>query len=49
LAEEATAVLKEWMSKHQYDPEKDKVDPVMAAGESDGSDGRGDSPLYSQE
>lgn len=49
LAEEAAAVLKEWMIKHEYDPEKDKVDPVMAAGESDGSDGRGDSPLYSPE
>jgi hypothetical protein len=49
LAEEAAATLKEWMSRHQYDPEKDKNDPVMAAGESDGSDGSGDSPFYSPE
>lgn len=33
LAEEAAAVLKNWMVKHQFDPEKGKVDPVILAGE----------------
>ena len=33
LAEESAAVLKAWMVKHKYDPERDMVDPVMADGE----------------
>jgi hypothetical protein len=33
IAEEAAAVLKAWMTKHQYDPEKGKDDPAMAVGE----------------
>jgi hypothetical protein len=33
LAEEAAAVLKTWMVKHQYDPEKDKTDPIILEGE----------------
>ena len=41
LAEEAAAVLKNWMVNHQYDPEKDKNEPVMLAGESDGDRGTG--------
>jgi hypothetical protein len=47
LAEEAANVLKEWMVKHQYDPEKDMNDPVMAAGELDpaAGDGTGDSQV----
>jgi hypothetical protein len=28
VAMEGTAVFKEWMAKHQYDPENDKNDPV---------------------
>jgi hypothetical protein len=39
LAEESAAVLKAWMVKHQYDPEKERVDPVPAAGETLGPDG----------
>ena len=39
VAEEAAAVLKDWMVKHQYDPEKDQTDSVMLAGESDGETG----------
>jgi hypothetical protein len=38
LAEESGAALKNWMMKHQYDPENEKVDPVMAPGESEDSD-----------
>lgn len=38
LAEESGAALKDWMVKHQYDPEKDQMDPVMASGESDAAD-----------
>jgi hypothetical protein len=38
LAEEAAAVLKAWMVKHQYDPENGKEEPVLAAGESATSD-----------
>ncbi len=34
LAEEAAAVLKDWMVKHHYDPEMDKEEPVFGAGES---------------
>jgi hypothetical protein len=34
IAEESAAVLKAWMAKHQYDPEKELVDPQPAAGES---------------
>jgi hypothetical protein len=30
LAEESAAVLKDWMAKHQYDPEKGKEDPQSA-------------------
>ena len=33
VAEESAAILKAWMLKHQYDPEKDKDEPVMAPGE----------------
>jgi hypothetical protein len=29
VGEESAAVLKDWMVKHQYDPEKGKDDPVM--------------------
>jgi hypothetical protein len=29
---ECAAVLKEWMVKHQYDPEKGKDEPVMGPG-----------------
>jgi len=42
LAEEGAAVLKAWMTKHQYDPEKDKNDPVMVAGETEGPGGPDD-------
>jgi hypothetical protein len=38
VAVEGAAVLKAWMTKHQYDPEKDQNEPVMAAGESEISD-----------
>jgi len=38
IAEESGAVLKEWMVKHQYDPEKDKDDPVMLPGETEAAD-----------
>jgi hypothetical protein len=38
LAEESGAALKEWMVKHQYDPEKEKVDPIALPGESDSTD-----------
>jgi hypothetical protein len=34
VAEEAAAALKDWMVKHQYDPENGKEEPVMAPGES---------------
>jgi hypothetical protein len=30
IAEESTAVFKDWMVKHQYDPEKGKDDPLTA-------------------
>lgn len=51
LAEEAAKVLKDWMVKHQYDPEKDMNDPVMVAGEPDaaGGDGTGDSQIAEPE
>lgn len=39
LAEEAVAVLKNWMIKHQYDPENDKNEPVTLAVESVGKGG----------
>jgi hypothetical protein len=38
IAEESGAVLKEWMVRHQYDPETDKVDPIALPGESDSAD-----------
>jgi hypothetical protein len=39
VAEEAAKLLKEWMIKHQYDPEKDLSDPVIeGSGPFDGSD-----------
>ncbi|MGD0632210.1 MAG: hypothetical protein ABR987_23035 [Terracidiphilus sp.] len=38
LAEESAGLLKDWMVKHQYDPEKERVDPIMAPGESDDTD-----------
>jgi hypothetical protein len=38
LAEESSAVLKDWMAKHQYDPENDQEEPVMEAGESSARD-----------
>jgi hypothetical protein len=34
VAEEPAGVLKAWMAEHQYDPEKDKDQPIMAPGES---------------
>jgi len=34
MAEESAQVLKAWMAKHKYDPEKDDAEPAMAAGES---------------
>ena len=34
IAEELAAALKDWMVKHQYDPEKNKEQPVMLPGES---------------
>jgi hypothetical protein len=50
LAEESAAILKDWMVKHQYDPEKDKDDPVMAVGESDAAGGTtGDSQIAEPE
>jgi len=33
ISEERIEVLKAWMVKHQYNPEDDQEDPVMAAGE----------------
>jgi hypothetical protein len=39
LSQEPATVLKAWMVKHQYDPEKDRNDPVLAAGETPGPDG----------
>ena len=43
LAVEASKVLKDWMVKHQYNPEEGKDEPVMAAGELSGPDGTGPS------
>jgi hypothetical protein len=45
IAEEATPVLKSWMVKHLYDPEKNKEEPMILPGESDTDD----SPLASPE
>lgn len=45
IAEEPAAVLRDWMVKHHYDPEKNREEPVMLPGESDTDD----SPLASPE
>jgi hypothetical protein len=34
LAEESAQVLKAWMEKHKYDPEKSEAEPAVAAGDS---------------
>jgi len=38
VAEEPAAALKDWMAKHQYDPENGKEVPAMAPGEAETSD-----------
>lgn len=40
IAEEPAQVLKDWMVKHRYDPEKDMDEPALSPGESagDGTD-----------
>lgn len=46
IAEEAAAALKGWMVKHDYDPEKGKVDPAVLPGETSASgDPTTESPL----
>jgi hypothetical protein len=43
LAVEAAQILKDWMIKHQYNPEQGKDEPILAAGESPAPGGTGPS------
>ena len=43
LAVEAAKALKEWMVKHQYNPEQGKDEPILAAGELPATGGTGPS------
>jgi hypothetical protein len=46
IGEESSAALKDWMAKHQYNPEKGLVDPVTLPGEvSPSGDPTAESPL----
>jgi hypothetical protein len=49
IAEESAASLKDWMVKHQYDPEKGKEEPVLLPGESADNDATTGSTLVSPE
>jgi len=49
IAEESAAVLKDWMVKHKYDPEKGREEPVLLPGESADDDGTSGSTLVSPE
>jgi hypothetical protein len=37
VAEESAALLKDWMVKHQYNPEMGKDDPILSAGDAAGA------------
>lgn len=49
VAEKSATLLKDWMVKHLYDPEKGRDEPVLAPGESDSEDGTAGSGLVGPE